>query len=127
MRLKRINDEVVIYVANAHRAYWTCKGNIRYAESSRSTNNAHNIGIILLIRRDNSNHDLYVVTISFRKEGTERTISEATGKYGVFRCSPLTFDKAPGTFASGIHSLFYINSYREKINALTKLIAAECR
>src|SRR2546423_5519834 len=109
LRLQRINYQLVVDIAYAYRSYRACKWNIRYTKGRRRAHNPHNIGVILLIRGKYCDYDLHIVTISLGEQRAERTIGEAASENGMFRGTPLSFDKPAGDFSRGIHTLFYIN------------------
>src|SRR5262245_32453207 len=98
LRMRRVRDELPVDPANAHRADWTAKRNIRNRQRGGRTVNRQNVGIILAVGAEQNRDNLRVVKISLRKERPQRPIDHARRERFLFRRTSLALKIATRKF-----------------------------
>ena len=121
-----VYHQCAVTVADIHRGYGICKGNIRNIQRKRSTNHCQHLRCAVLIYGHNVCNDSNVISVILGEQRTQRSVDTSCCQNRLFGGSALSFDKAAGNFTNGIQSFFVINAQREEINPFSGLIGCSC-
>ena len=117
----RVGDELAVDATDAHRADGTVEWNAADRERRRRAVHGEDVGVVLLVRREDGQDDLDVVLVALREEGANRAVGEAHGQDGRLRRARLALDEAARDLARGVHPLLVVNGEREEVDALAGL------
>src|ERR1039458_4985935 len=79
--VRRINNELAVDLADAHRADGAEKWNVRKRERARRAVNSENVRIVIRIGGEHEGDDLSLALESLGKHGTHRTIDLPAGEH----------------------------------------------
>ena len=74
---------------------------------------------VFLVGADDSCNDLCLVAEPVGERRAQRPIGEATGEDGVLGWAAFTTEERAGDLASGIGTLFNVDSQREEVHAVS--------
>ena len=78
-------------------------------------------GIVLLVGREDRDHELDVVLVALGEERPDRPVGLAGGQDGVLRRPRLALDEAARDLARGVHPLLEVDREREEVEAGPRL------
>src|SRR6266480_4945520 len=76
LRHRRVDDDLAVEVAHAHRADRTLERNIGYHERGRRAVDAQDGGVVFLVDRQHGRDDLHVQPETFREERPQRPVGQ---------------------------------------------------
>jgi hypothetical protein len=117
----RVGDELAVDPADADRADGAQERDAAHRERRRGAVHGQDVGVVLLVRRQDGQHDLDVVLVALREEGADRPVGEAHGQDGRLRRARLALDEAARDLARGVHPLLVVHGEREEVDPLAGL------
>ena len=83
------------------------------------------VGVVLLVRREDGQDDLHVVVVALREERPDRPVGEAHGEDRRLGRARLALDEAAGDLPGGVHALLVVDREREEVGALARLLRGD--
>ena len=124
----RVGDELATDAADAHAADRAHERDLAHAQRGRRPVQGDDVGVVLLVGREDRQDDLDVVVVALREERADRPVGEAHRQDGRLRWARLALDEAARDLAGGIHSLLVVDGEREEVRALARILAGDgCR
>ncbi len=123
-RVRGVGDEFSADATDANRAKRSGPRNVADHQRGARADDAQNIGIVFAIRAQQHGLDLNLVIPAFRKQRTNRTISEAARENFFFGRTAFAFEITAGEFSGGGGFFAIVNGQREKVLAGLALVAA---
>ena len=112
-----IDDELAVDAADAHGADGAHERDRADRQRARSGKRAEDVGLVLLVRRKDRDHDLDVVLVALGEERPDRAVGQAAGQDGLLGRARLALDEAARDLAGGVHALFELDGEREEVQA----------
>ena len=118
-----IDNELVVHKADVDRAYGAGEGDLADAQGGGSADHGGSLGRAVKIDAHHGGGDRHVVPHSLGEEGTQGTVDQAAGQYGLF--AGTAFAPVPGTgdVAYGIQLFLIVHAQREEVDAGTDGLA----
>ena len=125
LAVRRVGDELAVDAADAHRADRSQERDVADAQRRRGAVERQDVGIVLLVGREDRQDDLDVVVVALREERANRPVGEAHGQDGRLRRARLALDESAGDLARGVHPLLVVDGEREEVGALARLLGGD--
>ena len=116
-----VDDEVAVYLADAHRANRAVERDVGDAQRHRGAVDAGDIGIVLGVGRKHHGDDLGLAAEAFGKQRPDGPVDLAAGQDFALAGPPFALDEAAGNASRGVGVLAVINGEREKVDALARV------
>lgn len=117
LAVRGVDHELAADAADAHRRDWALERNLADRQRCRRGEGAQDVGVVLLVRGKDRDHELDVVLVAVREERPNWAVRQAGGKDGRLRGARLALDEATRDLARGIHPLLKIDGEREEVQA----------
>ncbi len=121
LRDGRVGDEGAVDVADAHRADRSHERDAADRERRRRAVDGEDVWVVLLIGREDRQHDLDVLLVALGEERADRPVGEAHRQDGRLRRARLALDESTGDLARGVHALLVVNREGEEVDPLARL------
>jgi hypothetical protein len=121
LRHRRVGDEGAVDVADANRADRSQEGDAADHQRRRGAVDGEDVGVVLLVRREDRQHDLDVLLVAPREEWADRAVGQAHRQDGGLRRTRLALDEAAGDLARGVHALLVVNREGKEVDPLARL------
>ena len=116
-----VYDELAIHIADAGTGDGALKGDIGDGEGGGGARDHQDIGVVLLVRREDCGDDLDLVTHAFGKEGPQGPVRQTVGENGGVAGPAFASEKAAGNLARGVEPFLIIYCQGEEVDPLTRL------
>jgi len=97
-----VNDELPVDPADPRTGNGACNGNVGQRQGACRAADAENVGIVLLIGRENDHVDLHLVFVSLREKRANRAVDHARGKGLLFGGTSFAFEEPAGDLSGGV-------------------------
>jgi hypothetical protein len=119
--LRRVDDELAVKEADAHRRHQLGERDARDAQRSGRADDAHDVGRRYLLAGQRRDDDLRVVAEVLGKDGAQRPVDAASVKDGVFAGAAFALEEASGKAPGGVHAFFKVHHQWEEVGAFAGL------
>ena len=113
----RVDDELAVDPADAHGADRAVERDLADRQRGRRGDRAEDVGVVLLVRREDRDHELDVVLVALGEERPDRAVRQAGGQDRGLRRARLALDEAARDLARGVHPLLEVDREREEVEA----------
>ena len=117
LRVGRVEDELPVDAADAHGADGTLERDLADREGSGRGDRAQDVGIVLVVRREDGDHELDVVLVALGEQRADRAVGEARRERRGLRHPAFALDEAARDLARGVHPLLEVDGEREEVEA----------
>ena len=111
----RVDDELAVDPADAHGADGPVERDLADRQRGGRGDRADDVGVVLLVRREDGDHELDVVLVALGEERADRPVGLAGGEDRVLRRARLALDEAARDLARGVHPLLEVDREREEV------------
>ena len=84
-------------------------------QRGRRGDGAEDVRVVLLVRREDRDHELDVVLVALGEERPDRPVGQAGGEDGRLGRARLALDEAARDLARGVHPLLEVDREREEV------------
>ena len=113
----RVDDELAADAADAHGPDRAAERDLADAQRGRGGRRAEDVGLVLLVGREDRDDELDVVLVALGEERADRAVGQAGGQRGRLGRARLALDEAAGDLARGVHALLELDREREEVEA----------
>ena len=113
----RVDDELAADAADPHGADRAGERDLADRQRGRGGDGAEDVGLVLLVRREDRDHELDVVLVALGEERPDRAVGQARGEGRRLGGPRLALDEAARDLARGVHPLFELDGEREEVEA----------
>ena len=118
-----VEDELPVDPADAHGADGALERDLADGQRGGRGDRAQDVRVVLLVRREDRDHDLDVVLVALGEEGADRAVREP-GREGRGLGHPaFALDEAAGDLAGRVHPLLELDGEREEVETGPRLAA----
>ncbi len=111
-----VDDEGAVHNADADAGDRLLERNLRQRQRRRGAGDGEDVGIVVLVRRQEQRDDLRFIAPARREQRTARTIDQAAGEHFLFRRFALALEEAAGDAPRGVGVLAVIHGQREEVD-----------
>ena len=111
----RVDDELAVDPADADRADGAEERDLADRQRRRGGDGAEDVGIVLLVGREDRDHDLDIVLVALGEERPDGAVGQTRRQDGRLGRASLALDEPAGDLARGVHPLLEIDREREEI------------
>src|SRR5437870_288705 len=122
LRHRRVDDDLAVDVAHAHRSDRALERYVGDHEGAGTAVDAEDRRIVLLVDRQHGRDDLHVEAKALRKQRAQRTVGEPRGEDGLLAGPSFAAHERAGDLAGGVQLLFVIAREREEVDPLPRLL-----
>jgi len=115
------DDELAVDAADPNGRDRAEERDLADREGRRRGDRAEDVGVVLLVRREDRDDALDVILVALGEQRPDRPVGEAGGQDGRFGRSRLALDEAAGDLAGCVHPLLEIDGEREEVETRTGL------
>ncbi len=119
--VRRVDDELAIDPADANRADRPVERDLADREGGRRGDGAEDVGVVLLVGREDRDDELDVVLVALGKEGPDWPVGLAGGEDRVLGRARFALDEAARDLAGRVHPLLEVDGEREEVEARSGL------
>jgi hypothetical protein len=112
-----VDHELAVDAADAHGADGAHERDRADRQRARRREGAEDVRLVLLVRREDRDHDLDVVLVTLGEERPDRAVRQAASQDGLLGRARLALDEAARDLPGGVHALFELNGEREEVKA----------
>ncbi|GIW20188.1 MAG: hypothetical protein KatS3mg065_0484 [Chloroflexota bacterium] len=112
---RRVDDELAADPADPDGPDGPQEGDLADRQGGRGGDGAEDVGVVLLIRREDGDDDLDVVPVALREEGPDRSVRQPGGEDRSLRGSRFALDEAARDLAGGVHPLLEVDGEGEEV------------
>ena len=102
-------------------AIGSLEGDVADRQGGRRGDRADDVGVVLLVRRQDGHHDLHVVLVALGEERPDGPVGQAGGQDGRLGRARLALDEAAGDLARGVHALLEVHRQGEEVEARARV------
>ena len=113
----RVDDELATDAADSHGPDRAHERDLADGQRRGGRDGADHVGIVLLVRREDGQHDLDVVLVALGEQRPDRPVRQAGGEDRGLRRTGLALDEAARDLARGVHPLLEVDREREEVEA----------
>ena len=113
----RVDDELAVDAADADGADRARERDLADRQRGRGGDRAEDVGLVLLVGREDRDDELDVVLVALGEERPDRAVGQAGGQGGRLGRARLALDEAAGDLARGVHPLLELDREREEVEA----------
>ncbi len=113
----RVDDELAADPADAHRTDGSAERDLADRQRGRGGHGAEDVGLVLLVGREDRHDELDVVLVALGEERADRAVGQAGGQRGRLGRACLALDEAARDLAGGVHALLELDREREEVEA----------
>ena len=117
LAVRRVDDELAVDPADAHGADRAGERDLADRQRGRRGDRAEDVGLVLLVGREDRDDELDVVLVALGEERADRAVGQAGGQGGRLRRARLALDEAARDLARGVHALLEFDREREEVEA----------
>ena len=125
LAVRRVRDELAADATDADRADRALERDVADAQRRGGAVERQDVGVVLLVGREDREDDLDVVVVALREERANRPVGEAHRQDGGLRRAGLALDESAGDLARGVHPLLVVDGEREEVGALAGLLGGD--
>ncbi len=114
--LGRVDDEVAVDLADAHRAHRGGQRDVGDHQRGRGAVHREDVVRVDVVDRERDRHELRVVAPFLREQRADRAVDHARGERALLAGATLALEEGAGDFARGVHALLDIHRQREEID-----------
>jgi hypothetical protein len=119
----RVDDELAVDPADPDGADRPGERDLADRQGGRGGDRADDVGLVLLVRREDRDDELDVVLVPLGEERPDRAVGQARGQRRSLRGARLTLDESARDLARGVHPLLELDREREEIEAGARIRA----
>ena len=113
----RVDHELAVDPTDAHGADRALERDLADGQRGRGGDRAEDVGVVLLVGREDRDDQLDVVLVALREERPDRPVGQAGRQDGGLGRARLALDEAAGDLAGRVHPLLEIDGEREEVEA----------
>ena len=113
----RVDDELAADATDPDGADRTRERDLADRQGGRRGDRADDVGLVLLVGREDRDDELDVVLVALGEERADRAVGQAGGQGGRLRRARLALDEAARDLARGVHPLLELDREREEVEA----------
>jgi hypothetical protein len=113
----RVDDELATDPADTDRADGAEERDLADRQRRRSGHGPEDVRVVLLVGREDRDHELDVVLVAGREERPNGPVRLASGEDGVLGRPRLALDEPARDLARGVHPLLEVDREREEVEA----------
>ena len=121
LRDRRVEHELAVDAAHSHSRNRAVERDLADRQRSRGGDRADDVGIVLLVGREDRQDDLDVVLVALGEERPNGSVGQPGGQDGRLRGARLALDEAARDLARGVHPLFEVDGQRKEVQAWPRL------
>ena len=118
---RRVDDELAVDPADAHGRNRAVERDLADRQGRRCGDRADDVREVLLVRREDRDHELDVVFVALGEEWADRPVRLSGGQDRVLGRARFALDEAARDLARGVHPLLEIDGQREEVEPGTGL------
>ena len=99
LRVRRVEDELAVDVADAHGADRALERDLADREGGGRGDRAEDVRVVLVVRREDRDHELDVVLVALGEQRADRAVREARGERRGLGRAALALDEPAGDLA----------------------------
>ena len=112
-----VDHELAVDAADPHGADRAHERDRADRERAGRGKRAEDVGLVLLVRREDRDHDLDVVLVALGEERPDRSVGQAASQDGLLGRPRFALDEAARDLARGVHALFELNCEGKEVQA----------
>ena len=112
-----VDDELTVDPADAHRGDGAVERDLADRQGRRCGDRADDVGQVLLIGREDRDHELDIVLVALGEERADRPVRLAGCQDRVLGRARLALDEAARDLARGVHALLEVHREGEEVEA----------
>ncbi len=116
-----VDHEFAIDATDAHGPDGAEERDRADRQRARRGEGAEDVGLVLLVRGKDRDHDLDIVLVALGEERPDRAVGQPAGQDGLLRRARLALDEAAGDLAGRVHTLFEFDRQREEVEAGSRI------
>ena len=113
--VRRVEDVLAVDVADAHGADRALERDLADRQGGGRGDGAEDVRVVLVVRRQDGDHDLDVVLVALGEQRADGAVREARGERGSLGRAALALDEPARDLAGGVHPLFEVDREREEV------------
>ena len=113
---RRVRDELAIDAPHSHPGDGAVEGNVGHPHRRRGPTQAQHVGVVLLVRRDDAQHDLRVVRIPLGEQRPAAPVDEPARQGLFLRQLALAAEVPTGDTARRVHVFLVLDRQRQEVD-----------
>ena len=113
--VRRVEDVLAVDVADAHGGDRALERDLADRQGGGRGDGAEDVRVVLVVRRQDGDHDLDVVLVALGEQRADRAVREARGERGGLGRAALALDEPARDLAGGVHPLLEVDREREEV------------
>ena len=117
LRVGRVDHELAVHLAHAHRAHRTVERNVRQCQRRACSVDADHVRIVFPVRGEDQDDDLGLIAEAFGEKRTHRAVDLAGGENLALARTAFALDESAGDAAACVGVLAIVDGEGEEVDA----------